>query len=90
MFAPGKEITRQEMFTLLYNVLNIMGRLPEGTAGKDLTAFSDAGNIASWAKEAITHLVKAGIVTGSNGKFSPTATALRAEIAQVLYNLLMK
>jgi hypothetical protein len=90
MFAPGREITRQEMFTLLYNVLNIMGRLPEGAAGNGLTAFSDAGDIASWAKDAITHLVKAEIVTGSNGKLSPTATASRAEMAQVLYNLLMK
>ena len=67
-----------------------MGCLPEGTADKDITAFSDSGSIASWAKDAITHLVKAGIVTGSNGKLSPTATASRAEMAQVLYNLLMK
>ena len=41
-FAPNKEITRQEMFTLLYNTLKLMGDLPAGTTGKALAAFLDA------------------------------------------------
>ena len=90
LFAPGKEITRQEMFTMLYNALNAIGRLPEGKAGKDLTAFTDAGDIASWAKDAMMFFVKTGTVGGNGGKLSPSATTTRAEIAQVLYNLLSK
>ncbi|HOK96095.1 MAG TPA: S-layer homology domain-containing protein, partial [Anaerohalosphaeraceae bacterium] len=31
MFAPYIEITRQEMFTLLYNALKVIGKLPKGT-----------------------------------------------------------
>lgn len=89
-FAPDKQITRQEMFTLLYNALKVTGRLPESKGGKDLTAFSDAGDIASWAKTAMTLLVKTGAVGGSGGKLSPAATATRAEMAQVLYNLLSR
>lgn len=37
MFAPDKDITRQEMFTLLYNILNVMGQLPEGDSGRRLS-----------------------------------------------------
>jgi hypothetical protein len=90
MFAPDKEITRQEMFTLLYNALKAIGRLPEGADGKPLSAFADAGNIASWAKEAMTLLVKTGTIGGDAGKLNPTNTTTRAEMAQVLYNLLSK
>ncbi|HWR62408.1 MAG TPA: S-layer homology domain-containing protein, partial [Clostridia bacterium] len=88
MFAPGKEITRQEMFTLLYNALKVIGQLPQGNSGKTLSSFSDAGQIASWAKDAIALLVQTEAIGGNNGKLSPTSTATRVEMAQVLYNLL--
>jgi uncharacterized repeat protein (TIGR02543 family) len=89
-FAPEKAITRQEMFTLLYNALKVLGKLPSGTSGKTLSGFADAGSIASWAQNAMTTLVKTGTVTGSGGKLNPTGATTRAEMAQVLYNLLRK
>ncbi len=49
MFAPNNEITRQEMFTLLYNTLKKIGKLPAGETGKTLTAYSDADQVSSWA-----------------------------------------
>jgi len=55
MYAPDKEITRQEMLTLLYNALRIIGQLPQDNSDKTLEQFS---------------------------------TTTRAEMAQVLYNLL--
>ena len=88
LFAPGKEITRQEMFTLLYNALKVIGQLPEGSYGKTLSDFTDSDTIAPWAKDAMMLLVKAGIVGGSNEKLTPRGTTTRAEMAQVLYNLL--
>ncbi len=90
LFAPGREITRQEMFTLLYNALKVIDQLPQGDSGKTLSGFTDAGKIASWAKDAMNLLVKTGTVGGSNGALNPTATTTRAEMAQVLYNLLGK
>ncbi len=90
MYRPGKEITRQEMFTLLYNALNVIGRLPQGNSGKTLSDFSDAGSIATWARDAMKRLVETGIVSGSGGKLFPTNNTTRAEMAQVLYSLLMK
>ena len=47
LFAPEQDITRQEMFTLLYNALKKCGSLPSGTGGKALSDFSDSGEIAS-------------------------------------------
>lgn len=90
MFAPGKEITRQEMFTLLYNALKVIGRLPQGDSGKGLSDFTDAGQISFWSKDAMTLLVKTGTIGGSNGKLHPMSMTTRAEIAQVLYNLMSK
>ena len=89
-FAPDQSITRQEMFTLLYNALKVIDKLPSGASGKTLADFSDAGSVAYWANDAIMALVKAGTVSGSNGKLNPTGTTMRAEMAQVLYNLLAK
>jgi hypothetical protein len=89
-YAPGKEITRQEMFTLLYNTLKVIGQLPQGNSGKTLDQFTDAGQIDSWAKDAMTLLVKTGTVGGSGGKLTPAGTTTRAEMAQVLYNLLSR
>ncbi|MEA4847045.1 MAG: S-layer homology domain-containing protein [Clostridiaceae bacterium] len=75
MYMPGKETTRQEMFTLLYNALKVTGQLPQGD---------------EWAKDPMTLLAKTGIIQGSGGKLDLLSTATRAEMAQVLYNLLGK
>ena len=78
------------MFTLLYNALKVIGGLPQGSTGKSLSDFIDAGQIAPWAKDAMELLVRTGTVGGSSGKLSPADTTTRAEMAQVLYNLLGK
>lgn len=90
MFAPDKEITRQEMFTLLYNALEVIGGLPKGNSEKQLTDFSEAGQISLWAKDAMRLMVETGTIQGNTGRLTPTSTTTRAEMAQVLYNLLSK
>ncbi len=89
-FAPRQAITRQEMFTLLYNTLNSIRRLPEGNSGKTLSDFTDGGSIPAYAQEAMAYLVKTGTVSASGGKLDPAATSTRAQLAQLLYNLLEK
>jgi hypothetical protein len=87
-FAPAQTITRQEMFTLLHNALRLIGRLPRTVCGRTLSDFSDTSEVASWARDAMTLLVETGMITGSSGRLIPLGTATRAEMAQVLYNLL--
>ncbi len=90
LFAPEKAITRQEMFTLLYNALKTLNQLPKGTSGKTLSSFSDSGESASWATDALKLFVETGTISGSRGKLAPTNTTTRAEMAQMLYKLMGK
>ena len=90
VFAPEKEITRQEMFVMLYNTLKGIDEIPAFVNSTQLSRFNDADKIAAWANEAISSLVKTGTVEGYNNNLNPTATTTRAEITQVLYKLLSK
>lgn len=90
MFAPEQAITRQEMFVMLYNALSVLGEVPAASGTKLLSDFEDASQIASWAQEAMDALVKGGVISGSNGMLHPGASTTRAEMSQMLYNLLSK
>ena len=96
MFAPNKDITRQEMFTLLYNALKVIKQLPETNnsdvvgRSKSLSDFTDEEQIAPWARETMTLLVEHGIINGNAGELTPTEKSTRAQMAQVLYNLMTK
>jgi hypothetical protein len=89
-FGPEQAITRQEMFTLLYNALKVIGQIPQGDTGKTVSDFSDVSQIADWAREPIAAFVATGRISGNAGKIKPLSTTTRAEMAQVLYNLLAK
>ena len=78
--VPTENLTRQQIALMLYNYLGA----PEGTA--DLSDFSDAGQISSWAQAAMEWAVSAKVLQGSAGKLNPTGTASRAEVAQILMN----
>ncbi len=87
-YAPENQISRQDLFTLLYRVLKQIGKLPQGNSGKTPADFSDSGQIAAYASEAMTLFVETGTIAGSGGMLNPRSTTTRAEMAQVLYNLL--
>lgn len=89
-FKPDVQITRQELFTLLYRSLVVLGELPSDKSTKKLSDFSDAGEIAAYAREAFQGLVERGIVTGANETLQPAAVTTRAQAAQVIYNLLSR
>ncbi len=87
-FAPDAAVSRQEMFTLMYRALEALSELPGGTSGKSLSDFSDAAGLADYAKAPVEALVKAGVVSGSGGKLDPAGASTRAQMAQLIYNLL--
>lgn len=90
MFAPEQAITRQEMFVMLYNALEVIEELPQANGSKQLPEFIDANQVASWAQEAVNALIEGGVISGSNGMLTPTVSTTRAQMAQMLYNLLSK
>ena len=88
-FQPESDISRQEMFSLLYNALKTLNKLPP-TGNTTPSNYSDSNQIASYAQNAIKVLSADGIISGSGGKINPTGSSNRAQMAQVLYKLLSK
>lgn len=81
-FRPDELITRQELAVMVSRALN-------GTGSAALN-FTDADEIAEWARDAVAQAVAAGIVTGfDDGTFRPNATATRAQAAVMLSRLII-
>ncbi|MPM58979.1 hypothetical protein SDC9_105815 [bioreactor metagenome] len=78
------------MFTLLYRTLFFLEKLPEEETTGGLDDFKDADGISDYAKEAVNTMIKAKIISGSGGMLDPMGESTRAQMAQVLYNLLSK
>ena len=87
-FSPTKEISRQELVTLLYRFCQYMGYEVEADQSVDLTAYPDSGEIASWAMEGVQWACDLGIITGrgTNGVsyLAPAGNAGRHEIATII------
>ncbi|MBF4695769.1 S-layer homology domain-containing protein [Fusibacter ferrireducens] len=87
-YAPDASISRQDMFTLLYNALGTLNELPEVTPTINMNQFSDTAQIASYALVPTKTFVERGLASGRNGLIEPKTLATRAEMAELLYNLL--
>lgn len=89
-FAPEAEISREAMFTLLYNALKVLDKLPRVDSVKSLSDFDDGAEVSDWAREALTEMVKNGAVAGINGRIRPAEGSNRAELESYLYTLWIK
>ena len=89
-FLPESSISRQDMFMMLYNALKALNKLPTLSSSAIQKSYSDSYLIASYAQDAINVLSEDGIILGSNGNIDPAGLSSRAQMAQVLYNLLSK
>ncbi|MBP1924438.1 putative repeat protein (TIGR02543 family) [Sedimentibacter acidaminivorans] len=89
-FAPEKEITREDMFAMLYNTLEVTAKLPKVVSEKGLSDFFDSGNVATYAQKAMNYLIEANIISGNNSNLLPREITTRAQMAQLLYNLMEK
>lgn len=81
-FRPEANVTRQDLAVMLVRYQQAAQVvLP---AHSEAPAFADNGKIAPYAAEAVYVLQKAGVVSGADGKFSPTATANWAQMGKML------
>lgn len=82
-FAPGMDVTRQQIAVMLYNYAAKMGFAANEWG--DLTVFRDSASVAPWAREAVTWAVGAGLLNGSDGALLPGSNATRAQVAAMLH-----
>lgn len=68
-FSPNKEITREEMATMLYRIYKLKGSIPK---------VEDVSEISEYALEPIGGVIKSGILQGvGENKFQPKGKASR-------------
>ncbi|WP_107942164.1 NEAT domain-containing protein [Metasolibacillus sp. FSL H7-0170] len=83
-FEPTKEITRQQAAVIIYRVLEGAGYKATGAS----VPFKDVTTSNKEALTAIAELNALGIMTGNEGKFNPTNTLTRSQMAKVILNTL--
>ena len=81
LFGGEKAMTRQELAKVFADYAETTGI---HAANMELTAFTDAADVASWAKDGMERAVALGILSGSKGRLMPTGTAQRSQLAQML------
>jgi hypothetical protein len=82
-FAPGSDITREQLATILYRYAKVLGA--DVSAGRSTAGFADAGEVSAFAAAPIGWAVGAGLIQGRGGDtLAPKAGATRAEVAAIL------
>jgi hypothetical protein len=88
-FAPGAQITREQLAAMLYRYASAQGL--DVSARSDTAAFPDAQDASAWAGDALSWAVASGILTGRanpvGAELAPQGTATRAEVAAMIERL---
>ena len=82
-FGAGNAVTREQLATFLYRYAQDQGY--DTSAQADLSGYSDAGLVSSYATEALSWANATGLITGTTGTtLSPKGSATRAQVATIL------
>ena len=82
-FGAGNAVTREQLAAFLYRYAQDQGY--DTSARADLSGYSDAGLVSSYATEALSWANATGLITGTTGTtLSPQGSATRAQVATIL------
>ena len=83
-FGPADNITREQMAVMMHNYAKYKGY--DTSAIADINEYSDAGQVSSYATEAMKWAVGSGIISGKEGgaRLDPLGNASRAECAAII------
>ena len=85
-FMPNEKVTRQQIVTILFRYAKA-----EAVTEDHLAVFTDAGEVADFAKDAMNWAVGEGIVNGvTDTLLAPDDTAIRVQICAILVRFLEK
>lgn len=83
-FAPGDDITREQMVTIIYRYASYRG--VDVTEQANLSGFSDYLQVSKYAVEAMQWAVAVGLITGTSATtLEPHAPTTRAQCAAVIW-----
>lgn len=83
-FSPTNSLTREQLATFFYRFADFENPDPIEITG-DLTGFTDADQVASYAIDAMKWAIGEGLISGTTETtLSPKATATRAQVATIL------
>ena len=83
-FSPDSQVTREQLATFFYRFADFENPDPIEITG-DLTGFTDADQVASYATDAMKWAIGEGLISGTTETtLSPKATATRAQVATIL------
>ena len=86
-FRPNTAITREQLAAILMNYASYKGY--DVSARADLSHYSDADSISSWANDVLLWAVAEGLLTGvTDDTIAPQAHATRAQVAAILQRFL--
>ena len=82
-FGAGNAVTREQLAAFLYRYAQDQGY--DTSARADLSGYSDAGLVSSYATEALSWANATGLITGTTATtLSPQGSATRAQVATIL------
>lgn len=83
VFSPNQAITREQLAVILYRYAGSQGY--DVTTSANLSGYQDAGQISSYAEQAMAWACGTGLLTGTTSTtLSPKGTATRAQVATIL------
>ena len=86
-FQPNAAITREQLAAMLMNYAQWKGQ--DTSARADLSHYSDADSISSWANDVLSWAVAEGLLTGvTDDTIAPQVHATRAQVAAILQRFL--
>ncbi|MCL2335793.1 MAG: S-layer homology domain-containing protein, partial [Firmicutes bacterium] len=87
LFAPDRQVTREQMAAILYRYEQFSGgALPNTVTTKQ---FADANKVSNFATKPVNALTAQGIIGGKPGNlFDPQGTATRAEVSALMHRFM--
>lgn len=83
------KITREQLAAMLYRYAKLKGY--DVSASADISGYTDASSVSSWATDAMRWAVGAGLINGRTATMlAPQGNATRAEVAAILMRVEQK
>ena len=82
---PNGNITREQLVTMMYRYAQLKGCDVSVGENTNILSYDDAFSVSEWAVAAMQWACGTGLINGIGTKLEPRGSAIRAELAVILY-----